>query len=166
MLRKFAKRRVLAAFTVIGVLALAGGAFAYFTSSGSAGGYASVGTNNPLSVTLGHDSTGVLYPGSGTETLSFSITNPNAGNVQLSGVTAAVTSAADGNVIDANTSAEASGCAAWWFTATPNVNGTLPYVMPAGGPAVTGSVAVTMQDSGGNQDACQGVLPEITLSTN
>ena len=86
--------------------------------------------------------------------------------MQLSGVTAAVTSAADGNVIDANTSAEASGCAAWWFTATPNVNGTLPYVMPAGGPAVTGSVAVTMQDSGGNQDACQGVLPEITLSTN
>ena len=64
-MRRFTKTRVIAALSVIGVLALAGGAFAYFTSTGTGTGNATVGSSSTYTVTVGAPTGGSLYPGSG-----------------------------------------------------------------------------------------------------
>jgi hypothetical protein len=78
-----ARRRLVAVLAVVGVLAVGGAAFAYFTSSGSGTGGATTGTMSTvtLSATAGSAST-PLYPG-GTGDVSFEVNNPNAYAVTL-----------------------------------------------------------------------------------
>jgi hypothetical protein len=66
--------------TTAAVLGMAGGAFAYFTDSGSGTGSASVGTSTPF-VISGTDSS-ANYPGQSTDT-ELSVQNPGSGNQQI-----------------------------------------------------------------------------------
>src|SRR5579863_10185497 len=79
MLRHFNKKRSLALSGLL-LLLLAGGAVAYFTTSGSGTGTATVGTNSAL--TIHGTSASTLYPGT-SSTVSFTVDNPSAGNQQL-----------------------------------------------------------------------------------
>jgi hypothetical protein len=89
MLRRFMKKRVLIALTVVGVLAVAGGAYAYFTSTGSANATATVGSAGSWGVT---DSTvaATLYPGQGSEAVKGTVTNNGSGNQQLNTITVTI----------------------------------------------------------------------------
>jgi hypothetical protein len=74
------RRKLLAALSGVAVLAVAGIAVAYFSTSGSGTGSATVGTSSAL--TIHGTSAGTLYPGT-TSAVSFTVDNPSSGHQQL-----------------------------------------------------------------------------------
>jgi hypothetical protein len=150
-----------------GALVLAGGgaAYAYFTASGSGTGSASVGSATAWQVTTTNDTSGDLLPGSGSEVLTFTITNEGSGAQAFNSVTATIVNDGSGNVEAGGT--PVLGCSASWFTATVGTPS------PAYGTSIdaTGTatvpVTVTMTDSGTDQDKCQGIDgPDVQLTVN
>lgn len=151
------RKRALIAFASVCVLAVAGAAIAYFTSTGSGTGTASVGTSSP--VTLHATVTGNLYPGS-SSSVSFTVDNPSSGSQRVGTITLASISVDAGH----------SGC-------TTAISGGNPdFSMPAvtvnktfasgNGQAVTQTGTLTMNDTGVNQDACQGATLTLNLTNN
>jgi len=161
MLKKFTKRRIVA-LSVVAVLAAGGAAFAYFTSTGTGTGNATVGTSTAFTVALAPPTGGLLYPGSGTDTLSYTVHNPGTGAENLSATTAVVASSG-GNITQGGT--PVVGCLSAWFTAK-NTPPTLPQNLAGGATSTAGSVAVTMSDSGTNQNPCENATPDITVSAS
>jgi hypothetical protein len=161
------KRRIAVVGTMVAIIVVsASAAFAYFTSTGSGTGSASVGSAGNWTVTVKSDATGKLLPGSGTENVGYTITNPNKGAQSFTTVTATVNADNNGDVTDTTTGASAAGCKAAWFTADAGV--TSPPAgtsIPKNGTA-TGSVTVTMTDEPTNQDACENVDPQITVTVD
>jgi hypothetical protein len=89
MKKIFMRKRTLV-LSVVAVLALTGGAIAYFTNSGSGTGTASVGTSSEI--TLAGTITGTLYPAGDAADVSVLVTNPGSGSqhvgdVQLASIT-------------------------------------------------------------------------------
>jgi hypothetical protein len=161
MIRTFtrSKKRV-AAFASLVAMAAVVAAIAYFTGTGSGTGQAQVGTSTPWGVTFGA-TTGTMYPGSGSSTVHYTVTNNGSGSQRLNTATASVATDGSGNVTSSGT--PVSGCLATWFSAanTPPAAVTLA---PAA--STTGSAAVTMAESGTNQDACKNVTPDIVISAS
>jgi len=80
MTRIITKKRV-AIVSVLTVAAVAAfGAYAYFSTSGSGSGTATIGTSSAL--TLHGTTSGTLYPGS-TVSVSFTVDNPGTGSARL-----------------------------------------------------------------------------------
>lgn len=147
-------------FVSTALVVLAAAAYAYFTDSGSGTGQAGVGTSTPWNVTF-QATTGTMYPGAGTSTVPYTVTNDGSGNQRLTGTTATVVNDGSGNV--KQNDAAVPGCLASWFSA---VNSPPAATTVAPGANVTGSVAVTMSESGTNQDACKSVTPDILVSAS
>jgi hypothetical protein len=169
MFRILKRKRVAVPLGVVMSLAVAAAAFAYFTSTGSETNTVSVGSASPWTVTPSAARGGPLYPGSGTENIPYTITNTSPGHQQLSGTSAVVASysgsvKADAGYVTQGGNAQV-GCLASWFAAVNTAPTGLPQDL-AGGGSVKGSVAVTMQDSGSNQDACAGVSPDVTIGAD
>jgi hypothetical protein len=160
MFRRFTKKRKLAALGVVAVLAIAGAAIAYFTASGSGTGNATVGSSTAWTVTPGSAS-GTMYPGSGTSSFSYTVANPGSGPQHLSSTSATVADDGSGNIKEHGS--PVSGCLASWFTAADH--SPAPANVAAGS-SVNGSVDVTMTDTGGDQNACQGHTPDITVGAH
>lgn len=158
----FTKKRALVA-GVIASLAMGTVAFAFFSSTGTGSGNASVGSSHSFTVDVSADTTGTLYPGSGSETLTYTVTNPGPGFQNLGATAAVVASAANGDIIPVT--GTATGCKASWFTAVAASDLPLPQNL-AETATSTGTVVVTMQDTGSNQDACQGKSPKITVNAS
>jgi hypothetical protein len=158
MFRRFTKKRAVVALSVVASLAVAGAAVAYFSTSGTGTGQAKVGTNTAFNVTFG-TTTGTMYPGTGTSTVPYTITNPTGSGVQnLSSTNVAV--ASDGtNILDHG--AAVTGCLASWFTAVdhPPVYGEI-----ADGGNKIGNATVTMSDVNSSQDLCKTHTPDITVN--
>ena len=161
------KRRIAVVGTMVAIIVVsASAAFAYFTSTGSGTGSASVGQAANWKVTVAK-SNGKEVPGSGSSTASYTITNQGKGNQAVTTVTATVATDGSGNVLDAsNNDAPVAGCLAAWVTADPG--NTTPAagqsILPNG--TATGTVTVTMTDETVNQDACEGVSPQITVTVD
>lgn len=156
------RRRVaLVSGVVVAVLAVGGVAFAYFTSTGSGTGQATVGTATNWTVTPGAPS-GTMYPGVGSTTIVFTVQNAGTGNQQDNNDTVSIpTSGADVT----SHGVDVPGCLATWFTATKGTDNA-QGVDFAPGQTKTVTVTVTMSDPNVAQDACQGVTPDIKLSVN
>jgi hypothetical protein len=189
MLRRFTKKRwAVGGLGAIAALALAAGAYAYFTSTGSNTSSATVGSPSTWTVTPGTVSyTGdtsltpqsssclplsAKYDGTdGTcavyETVPYTVKNPSTGNENLSNVVVSITSGT-------------SRTSDWSVT---NVNGTCSYHDFAidgvsGGGAATdatlaadftpgqsksGKITVTMVDTNADQNGCQGLTVPLYL---
>jgi hypothetical protein len=162
------KRRIAVLGTIVAIVVVsASAAFAYFTSTGSGTGSASVGQAGNWTVTVNNDTTGKLLPGSGNEKVGYTITNPNKGNQSFTTVTATVSTDGSGNVLDANNgNAPVLGCLATWFTADAGVTSPVAGTSIAKNGTATGAVTVTMLDEPTNQDACEGVSPQITVTVD
>lgn len=180
-MRRFTRKRVIAALSLIAVLAVAGGAYAYFTNNGgSATGGGSVGTSSPWNVTATAFTGGPLYPGTGTEAGTATATNASPGNQKLTTITATI--AAPTNTGTVSTGDLSHLCSAADFTlntssgwvvagngqsATYAVNtdeaGTSPG--PAGS-ATTSSLSISMVDQNYNQNNCEGATPNVTYTVN
>jgi hypothetical protein len=171
------KKIVAVGATLALTLGIAGAAFAYFTANGSGTGTAYVGSPAPWTVAVHLDasSNGVyLYPGTGVETLDFTILNSGGGPQALTSVTAAPTNDGSGLVESGSPLADIGGCYASWFPVTFNgslTNGNVgtPYTYGqeiAAGHYVFGSVTVSMTDAAQNQDACGGLTPSVTVKAS
>jgi len=130
----------------IAVLAFAGAAFAYFTNSGSGSGQATVGSSSEIQ--LSSDTVGDLYPGGADVPVTVDITNPGSGNQYVADIS---------GVVEDN-----GACLGSWFE-VDTIHYNTDLNPGASDSAVT---AVRMNDSGTNQDACQGLTMDITWSSN
>lgn len=156
-MNRITSKRVLVAFGCVAALAVAAVAYAYFTSTGSGTATAKVGTSSP--VTLKGTVTGNLYPGSSSQ-VSFTVDNPSSGAQRVGTITLT------GITVDAGHST----CSTTIGGGNPDFS--MPAVavnatFPAGnGQAVTPKGTLTMNDTGVNQNACQGAELTLALSSN
>jgi hypothetical protein len=141
----------------VGLLAIVAGAIAYFTTSGSGTGTASVG--NSSAVTLHATVSSTLYPGTSSP-VSFTVDNPSSGTQRVATISLASISVDAGH----------SGCSTVISGGNPDF--TMPdvtanQVFPNGnGQAVTAGGTLTMNDTGVSQDACQGATLTLHLTSN
>lgn len=150
-------RRVSVTLGCICAVAVAGVALAYFTTTGSGTGTASAGSSS--AVTLHGTVASNLYPGT-SSSVSFTVDNPSSGServgtISLSSIT-----------VDAGHS-----------TCSTAISGGNPdFTMPAvtvnhtfssgNGQSVTPTGTLTMNETGLNQDACQGATLTLHLTNN
>ena len=151
------KRRVLLGLASICVLALAAGAYAYFTSTGSGTVTATVGSSS--AVTIKGTVTGSLYPGS-SSSVALTVDNPSSGKQRVGTISLEKITPDAGH----------SGCSAVITGGNPDftmadvvVNKTFSS---GNNQTVTPSGTLTMNDTGVNQDACQGATLTLTLKSS
>lgn len=154
-MRSTIKRRTTVIVATVAALALGGGlAYAYWTSTGSGTGSAATGTSTAFTVTSTPSTDPALTPGGPAQTVPFTVTNPSAGSQNLASVVITVANA-DGSEWDA-----VAGCsAADYSVATPEV----VYGQIAPGGFVDGTVEVSMNNLGTNQDACKTVVAPLYI---
>jgi hypothetical protein len=153
---------VLGTVGVIGVVALAGAAYAYFTASGSGTGSATVGTSTAL--TLHGATSPSLFPGS-TSTVTLTADNPSGGKERLGTVHLASvvacdqaftgTTCASGHEITTCESVETGSsdgnAANFWM---PDVVEN-QEVAAGNGQTVSTPGSLTMNDLSTSQDSCK-----------
>lgn len=151
------RKRALLALGCTFALALAAGAYAYFTSSGSGTGTASVGAAS--AVTLHGTVSSSLYPGSSSP-VSFTVDNPSSGSQRVGTITLSSITVDAGH----------STCSSAISGGNPDF--TMPAVAvnktfaPGSGQSVTQTGTLTMNETGTNQDACQGAALTLHLTNN
>ena len=156
-MRLFTKRRAVFALTTALLVVVAGGAYAYFTTTGSGTGTAAVGSSS--AVTLHATITGSLYPGSSSP-VTFTVDNPSSGKQRV------------GTISLASITADASHSEC----STVITGGTPDFTMPAvavnatfgsgSGQAVTPTGTLTMNETNVSQDKCQGATLTLHLTNN
>lgn len=147
----YSTRRVFVALGAVGAVAAVGVAIAYFSSTGSGSGSASVGTSSAVTI---HGTTATaLYPGT-SSSVSFTVDNPSGGAQRVGTILL-------GSI---TTDAGHSACVMGDFT-MPNV--TVNQTFPNGnGQAVTATGTLSMANTALNQDACQGAPLTLHLTSN
>lgn len=151
------RQQALVALGCVGVLAIGGAAFAYFTSSGSGTGAAEVGSAS--AVTLHATVTSDLYPGSSSP-VSLTVDNPSSGVQRVGTVTLASISVDPGH---ASCSTVIAGGNPDFTMAPVHVN---EVISPGNGQSVAANGTLTMNETGVNQDACQGAALTLHLTNN
>jgi len=156
-MRWITKKRALVALGCACALAVAGAAFAYFTSNGSGTGSANVGSAS--SVTLHATITGNLYPGSSSP-VTFTVDNPSSGVQRVGTVSLSSISVDAGH---STCSTKNTGENPDFTMAAVPVNQVFP---PGNGQTVSATGTLAMNETGTNQDACQGAILTLHLSNN
>lgn len=154
---RITKKKALLAVVCTSAVAVAGVAYAYFTSTGSGTATAKVGTSS--AVTLKGTVAGNLYPGASSQ-VSFTVDNPSGGAQRVGTITLT------GITVDAGhstCSTTISGGNPDFSMPAVAVNATFA---PGNGQAVTPKGTLTMNDTGVNQNACQGAEITLALSSN
>lgn len=143
------------------LLAIGGGAFAYWTLSGSGSGSATTGTVSG-SITVNQTSTVTnLRPGGAAQTLTGSFTNTDTSPVYVTSVTASISS-----VVKA-VGAPAGTCDATDYTlanATMTVAAEIPSGVAQG--AWTGATIAFNNKAAVNQNACQGATVNLAYAAS
>jgi hypothetical protein len=140
------KKRVLVVLSVA-MLAVAGAAFAYFTSSGTGTGSATVGSSSTIA--LSSDAITGLYPGGASVPVTVHVHNPGGGTEYVGTISGTV--------------ASLEGCEGSWFTVAP-VTYNKEVAKESSGPDA--STTVTMNNVAENQNACQTKTLTINWSSN
>jgi hypothetical protein len=167
MKRLFSTKRKIVALGLTSaiILGTAGIAAAYFTSTGTGTGYATVGSVG-WGVSVDSVAGGPLFPGSGSEQVNYTVTNTGSSAATLNTVTLTIDSFG-GYVVDQNTNSAVTGCAANWFQVVDDSVNYLPESVPAPGGTFLDSSTITMPtDNSDNQNNCQGVFPKFTITAN
>lgn len=152
-MRRLRSKRGTAVLSAIAVLALAGGAYAYWTTGGSGSGTGSVAAGSGT-ITLTGTVTTALFPG-GSSSVTYTAANPGATDLRVTTVTLS-SIATDG---------AHSGCVMGDFSMAPvSENATVPagataFALPSSGTLVFANTAL-------NQDACKGAPLTLTLASS
>jgi hypothetical protein len=176
--RRTTLRSKIAVGAAIGAVLLAGAgtAFAYFTTTGSGTASGSVGSTSSASdwgVAFGSNVTysggaSAIYPGV-TESIPVTITNNAKGNEYLSSVSVSLstapnsTNSAETDVASSSGTA-INGCLASWWTVSVTNNGSGFNHDLAPGGTDSETVALTLNDTNANQNACAGSSPAFTVT--
>jgi len=150
-------KRALVALGCTCALAVAGVALAYFTSSGSGTGSASVGSSS--AVTLHASIASNLYPGASSP-VTLTVDNPSSGSQRVGTVTLSSITVDAGHSTCSTTIG--GGNPDFTMAAVP-VNQVFG---PGNGQSVTPTGTLTMNETGANQDACQGATLTLHLTNN
>jgi hypothetical protein len=151
------RKRALVVLGCACAIGITGAAIGYFTSSGSGTGAAAVGSSS--SVTLHATISSNLYPGSSSP-VTLTVDNPSSG-VQRVGTVSLASISVD---------APHSGCSTTISGGNPDftmaavpVNQVFP---PGSGQSVSATGTLAMNETGVNQDACQGATLTLHLTNN
>jgi len=147
-MKHFTRRTTAAGVATLAILGT-GIAFAAWTSTGTGQGTADARSAVNLNVTVGNAAG--LYP-TGSNTATFTVTNPNPYAVKLSGADAATNFVADGSHSACNVSS-LSGAAQ-----------SLTDVIPAGGTSASHTVTIAMDNTA--NDSCQGATFTFDLTVH
>ncbi|HUE28528.1 MAG TPA: hypothetical protein VMP89_17265 [Solirubrobacteraceae bacterium] len=147
------------------MLAIAGGAVAYFTTTSSGTGTAQVGTSSALTISSASTASN-LYPGGTARPIAFSIDNTSDGHQYVGKVSATVTAVYDSTnttEIDENGT---NACATSNFT-TGAASSDVGDI--AGGTtynsAASAEPTVSMTNNG-NQNGCENAVVHLSLSSS
>lgn len=150
------RKKVLVPLIALLALAVTGAAIAYWTTSGTGSGTATVGTDTAVTITPITFS-GKLYPG-GSATVSFTVNNTSASAPVKIDKVIADTSGGNTNGI----SGLPAGCLAADFHFAPvTVNAE---IAPSGTQGGTGTLS--MDDTAVNQDNCKNASPVLHLKVD
>jgi len=145
------RKRLLGLVAAVGILSVTGIAIAYFTSTGSGTGTATVGSTQAL--TLHATTSASLFPGS-SATVTFTADNPSSGTEFLSTI----------HLASVTTDAGHSTCS---LTAVTMPDVTVSQTIPSGnGQSVTAHGTITFADTGTSQNACQGAPLTLNLTSS
>lgn len=144
----------------VAIIAIAAVAFAFWTTTGSGSDTGTVGTagNVTVSVSLADGS----YPGDGPTgvVVSGTVTNPTTSDISITEVAGDPTHAATSHLtVDAGHSA----CRLSDFTLTVDPLTGSPVTLAANGGSTPFTGKLVMNESGANQDACQGAILTLHL---
>ncbi|HEX3392022.1 MAG TPA: hypothetical protein VHS55_05630 [Solirubrobacteraceae bacterium] len=135
------------------MLAVAGGAFAYWTTTGSGEGSGKVATSNGT-LALHGVITEELTPG-GESPVTFTAENTNSSSLQVGTIHA---------VVSIDTSHASAGCKASDFTiGDTHENQVIPA--KSAPVALSNNGSISMADTAENQDACKGATITLTLTS-
>jgi len=146
MSKHLTKKRLIVLAIAGATVALAAGAFAYFTAAGSGSGSATVGSAS--GITLSGDPVGDLYPDGADVPVTVTISNPGSGAQHVGTVSGTV---ADNGL-----------CLGTWFVVDSVVYGGT--IAPGG--SDTADTNVRMLDSGTDQNVCQGKSMTVNWTSN
>jgi hypothetical protein len=147
------KKRNLAVLGTVAVLAIAGAAFAFWTTSGSGSGTGSVAASNGT-LALHGTITEALTPG-GSSAVTFTADNTNKSSEQVGTVHAVVS-------IDATHAT--AGCKASDFVIADTAENQV-IAAETSGVALAHNGSISMTDSAENQDACKGATISLALTS-
>jgi hypothetical protein len=150
-------RRVVIGLAGVCVVAIAAVAYAYFTSTGSGTATATVGSSS--AVTIKGTVSGNLYPGS-SSTVTLTVDNPSSGKQRVGAVSLEKITPDAGH---STCSVVTTGGNPDFTMADVVVNKTYG---PGNAQAVTPTGTLTMNDTGINQDPCQGATLTLSLKSN
>jgi hypothetical protein len=154
-MRLFTKKRAVI-LGVVAAMAFSAAAVAYFTTGGSGTGSATVGTSSSALITQ-TNTLAALYPTT-SQAVNLDIKNTGSGS-QFVGAVHLVSITADG--AHATCDVSSSGANAAFTMADVPVNATL-----AAGATTSKVGSLAMNDTGVNQDSCQGATLTLTFSSN
>lgn len=145
------RKRIALALAAALTLTGAGAAFAYWTAQGTGTGEATTGASVDFTITS-ETAVGELAPGNPGQTVAFTVTNSTDGPQRLTNVTVAIADES-GDPWEPT-----GGCLLADYDATITTAPTYGDIAALG--EVDGVVTVTLENTGENQDACQGqVVP-------
>jgi hypothetical protein len=148
---KISRKVKVALGATVASLAIAGSAFAYFTTTGAGTGAGTVGTGTAL-VIHGTAAT-ALYPGT-SSVVTFTADNASTGHQLLNTIT----------LTGVTTNAGHTGCVVADFTMSPV---TANQDVPSGtGIAITATGTITMANTAVSQDACKDAVLTLNLTSN
>jgi hypothetical protein len=150
---RFKNKKKTAVIAIFLLLAVAGGAYAYWTAGGTGTGDVETGTT----VALEANQTSVMtemYPGDSAQTLSGNFDNDNDGPVYVTSVTAAITGVTGGDGL----------CTAADYTLASPI--MLVGHEVASGPGVDAWTGATIKfnNTGANQDGCKNATVTLTYT--
>ncbi|MCW3013785.1 MAG: hypothetical protein JWO02_877 [Solirubrobacterales bacterium] len=145
MLRHHPKKFIV---VLVGALAIAGAAYAYWTAGGSGTGSAAAGTTSALTVNQTTNLT-AMYPGDSAQTITGTFDNPNSGPAYVATVTASISS------VTKAAGAPAGTCDATDFTLA-NAAMTVGAEVPTGnGKGTWTGATLKFNNKASNQDGCK-----------
>jgi hypothetical protein len=149
--RKLLKKRTALVLGAVAVLAVAGIAVAYWTTSGSGSGSGAVAESNGT-LKLEGTITNPLTPG-GSSPVAFKADNSNSSSLRVGTVKAVVT------IDEAHANCKASD-----FTIADTTENQV-IAAHSSGVALEQEGEISMADTAANQDACQGATISLALSS-
>lgn len=147
------KKRTAAVLGVVAILAVAGVAVAYWTTTGSGEGSGAVASSNGT-LTLHGTITEKLTPG-GSSPVTFAADNGNSSSEQVGTVHA---------VVSIDEEHAAAGCKASDFTINDTIENQV-IAKQSTGVALAHNGSISMADTPEKQDACKGATISLALTS-
>jgi hypothetical protein len=156
------KRTIIGLIAVVAVVAMAVGAYAYFTTTGSGVGSATVGTSSALTINQ-VGSVSNLLPNAPAQPIEYSIHNTSAGAQYVGPVTVSFTNADISGPSDTN-SGPGTTCTTADFTLVQPTDTPGDIAPGATYTSSPSGASLRLIDTGANQDGCEGATVVLHFS--